>query len=151
DGGHAGAVLHHRKGEAGIDPPPVRQHGAGAALPVIASLLGAGQIEMIAQCVEERGPWRNAEPPVGAVDVQRYRNLLWHRQTGAARTDSAPPLRHALSLHWRLQYRSRANATMVVVFHPVARLWRRRLICRTLKAGVVPTPALHERRPAPPE
>ena len=47
-------LVHHRKGEAGVDAPPVHVHRAGAALPVIAALLGAGQAEILAQRVEQR-------------------------------------------------------------------------------------------------
>ena len=59
DGGDLGAVLHDRERQAGIDPPPVDQHRAGAALAVIAALLGAGQVEMVAQRVEQRRPRRD--------------------------------------------------------------------------------------------
>ena len=72
DGGDLGAVLHDRQREAGIDPPPVDQHGAGAALAVIAALLGAGQIEMVAQRVEQGRPRRELELRLDAVDGQRY-------------------------------------------------------------------------------
>ena len=42
----------HGEREAGIDPPSVHQHRTGAALAVIAALLGAGQVEMVAQRIE---------------------------------------------------------------------------------------------------
>ena len=45
DGGDLGAVLHDGQGQAGIDAPAVDQHRAGAALAVVAALLGAGQVE----------------------------------------------------------------------------------------------------------
>jgi hypothetical protein len=48
DGGNFGAFLHDSQCQAGIDPPPVDQNGARAALSVIAALLGAGQVEMVA-------------------------------------------------------------------------------------------------------
>ena len=40
--------------EAGIDAPAVDQDGAGAALAAVAALLGAGQVEALAQEVEQR-------------------------------------------------------------------------------------------------
>ena len=56
DGGDAVALVHHRERQAGIDPPPVDHHRAGAALAVIAALLGAGEMQVLAQRVEQRGP-----------------------------------------------------------------------------------------------
>ena len=53
------AVLHDRERQAGIDPPTVDQHRAGAALPVVAALLCSGQAETIAERVEQRCPRRN--------------------------------------------------------------------------------------------
>ena len=76
DGGDFGAVLHHRERQAGIDPPPVHQHRAGAALAVVAALLGSGQIEMVAQRVEQGRPRRHLELPLDAVDDQRNRNFV---------------------------------------------------------------------------
>ena len=49
------AVFHHRQCQAGIDAPAVEQHGAGAALALIAAFLRAGEVEVLAQHVEERG------------------------------------------------------------------------------------------------
>src|SRR6202047_1959590 len=51
DGGHFGAVLHDGEREAGIDPPPVHQHGTRAALAVITGVLRARQVEMVAVCL----------------------------------------------------------------------------------------------------
>ena len=79
DGGYLGAFLHHRQRQAGIDPPPVDQNGARAALSVVAALLGAGQVEMVAQCVQQRGPWGDREFHLAAVDGQPDRNFLRHR------------------------------------------------------------------------
>src|SRR5439155_8362488 len=79
DGGYFGAFLHYRQRQAGIDPPPVDQNGARAALSVVAALLGAGQVEMVAQCVQQRGPWGDREFHLAAVDGQPDRNFLRHR------------------------------------------------------------------------
>ena len=43
-----------REREAGIDPPAVDEDRAGAALAAIAALLGAGEVETLAQEVEKR-------------------------------------------------------------------------------------------------
>ncbi len=48
DSGDLGAVFHDGKGQAGIDPSPINQNRAGAALAVVAALFGAGEIEMFA-------------------------------------------------------------------------------------------------------
>ena len=52
DGRDLRAVLHDSEHQAGIDPPAVNQHRAGAALTVIAPFLGACQGEMVAQGVQ---------------------------------------------------------------------------------------------------
>src|SRR5262249_3551857 len=49
-----GAVVAQRQREAGIDPPSVDQDGAGAALAAIAALLGAGEMQALAQEIEQR-------------------------------------------------------------------------------------------------
>src|SRR5690606_6386756 len=49
------ALMHHRQREAGIDAAAIDQDGAGAALAVVAALLGAGKVEMIAKGVEKAG------------------------------------------------------------------------------------------------
>ncbi len=49
------ALVHHRERQARIDAPAVDDHRAGAALAVVAALLGAGEMQMLAQRVEQRG------------------------------------------------------------------------------------------------
>ena len=63
-----GAVFHHREGQAGIDPPAVDKHRAGAALAVITAFLRAGQIKVIAQRVEQRDPGPQLELRLCSVD-----------------------------------------------------------------------------------
>ena len=70
DGRDLRAVLHDGEREAGIDAPAVDQHRAGAALAVVAALLGAGEVEMLAQRVEQRRPGRDAQLVIDAVDVK---------------------------------------------------------------------------------
>src|SRR5262249_42470117 len=70
DGDDVVVLMHDRKGQAGIDPPAVDQHSAGAALPVVAALLGAGEVEVLAEGVEQRGTEVYLETPCLAVDGQ---------------------------------------------------------------------------------
>jgi hypothetical protein len=53
DGGDAITLVHDRKRQASIDPPPVDDHGARAALTVVAAFLGAGELQALAQRVEQ--------------------------------------------------------------------------------------------------
>src|SRR3712207_8813693 len=50
--------LDHREHQAGVHPLAVQQHGAGAALPVVAALLGAYEAQVLAQQIQQRGPGR---------------------------------------------------------------------------------------------
>ena len=61
DGGDLGAVLHDGEREAGIDAPSVDQDRAGAALAVVAAFLGAGEVEMVAQRIEQGRPRRDGQ------------------------------------------------------------------------------------------
>src|SRR5262249_672396 len=75
DGRHLRAILHHRKGQAGIDAPSIEQHRAGAALAVITALFGAGEVEVFAQSVEQGGPWREIELVCDPVHGERDADL----------------------------------------------------------------------------
>jgi hypothetical protein len=44
----------HGESEAGIDTLPIDQNGAGAARPLIASLLRAEEVQVFAQKIEKR-------------------------------------------------------------------------------------------------
>ena len=55
DRGDRLALAHHRQRQAGHDAPAIQQDGAGAALAEAAALLGAGQVQPVAQRVEQRG------------------------------------------------------------------------------------------------
>ena len=81
DRGDLGAVLHDGQRQAGIDAPAVDQHRAGAALAVVAALLGAGQVEVVAQRVEQGRPRRDLELRLDAVDGQRDRNFVRGRDS----------------------------------------------------------------------
>jgi hypothetical protein len=69
DGGDGAAVVSHGQGQAGVGPPSVDQHGARAALAVIAALLRSGQAELLAEQVEQGRPRIDGQPVQDAVDV----------------------------------------------------------------------------------
>ena len=71
DGGDRLAVVHDRERQAGIDAPSVQQHGAGAALAVVAAFLRAGHRHMLAQRVQQCGARIKLQPMGMAVDLQR--------------------------------------------------------------------------------
>ena len=82
------AAVHDREGEAGVVAPAVDEDGAGAARALVAAFLGAGEVEVLAQGVEERGARIEAELVDAAVDVERERDgvrielALRHRLVG---------------------------------------------------------------------
>src|SRR5258708_40183314 len=47
------SVMHRGKRQAGVDAASVQQHRAGAALTVVAALLGSCQREMLTKCIEQ--------------------------------------------------------------------------------------------------
>ena len=76
-----GAVVADRERQARIDPPAVDQDRAGAALAAVAALLGAGQVQPLAQeieqrdarVVEARGP---ARTPLTVRLMERFMQVL---------------------------------------------------------------------------
>ena len=70
-GRHLTAFHGRRQHHAAVHTPPVEQHRAGTALATVASLLGAGQVEALAQQVEQRHA--DVDPGkvvIGAVDAK---------------------------------------------------------------------------------
>ena len=65
-----GAVVGDREREAGVGAAAVEQDRAGAALAVVAALLRAGQPEVLAQEVEQRGADVDVEAVLLAVDPE---------------------------------------------------------------------------------
>ncbi len=117
DRGDRRALGHHGEREAGVHAPAVDEHGAGAALPLIAALLGADQAQALAQGIEQRHARIDAQAARLAVDQQgdldfgdrrlgrRGRAARWRRAPAAlsarARTRpraSSPPGRGATSV-----------------------------------------------------
>src|SRR5205085_12019405 len=66
-----GALVRDGEREAGVGAAAVDQDRAGAALPVVAGLLRAGQAESLAQEVEQGGPRVDLQRVLLAVDAQR--------------------------------------------------------------------------------
>jgi hypothetical protein len=79
--------VHHRQGEAGIDPPAVDEDSAGAALAMVAPLLGAEESQMLAQSVEQGGAAVEGESAGLAVHAQadRQHGGRWIGGFGAPR------------------------------------------------------------------
>ena len=74
DSRHPGSRGGDRQSKARIDTPAVDQHRAGAALPVVATLFGAGELQVLAQRIEERDARVEAELMIAAVDLEANRN-----------------------------------------------------------------------------
>jgi hypothetical protein len=74
DGGQAGAVGLGGEHEARVDDALVEANRAGAALAHEAALLGAGQVQLVAQHFEQRVVWLDAERALPAVDRERDRD-----------------------------------------------------------------------------
>ena len=71
DGGDLAALRHNGERHARERAPPVEVHRAGAAFAPIATFLGAGQADPLAQRVEQCHARVEARQPVlGAVDAQ---------------------------------------------------------------------------------
>src|SRR5262245_31959426 len=72
--GDAGAILHDRQCQAGVNTPAVDQDRAGAALAMVAAFLRAGQAEAVAQRIEQRRPRRDGQLRRRAIDIKRDGN-----------------------------------------------------------------------------
>ena len=62
------ALMRDRETEAGINSPAIHQDGAGAALSVVATFFRPGQVQTLAQCVEQRDTRIDLERMVLAVN-----------------------------------------------------------------------------------
>jgi hypothetical protein len=72
DGGDLRARVHHRQGQAGIDAAAVHQHRAGTALAVVAAFLGAGQVQVLAQCIQQGDAGVQLQRARLAVDLEGH-------------------------------------------------------------------------------
>jgi hypothetical protein len=71
DGGDPLACRRRERDAARPHRAPVEQHRAGAALPFAAAVLGAGQLQPIAQHGEQALVGRRLDPALRAVDVDQ--------------------------------------------------------------------------------
>jgi len=132
--GRDGAPDGGRQGETGKYPPAIHQHGAGAALTMIAAFLAAGQVQMLPQCVKQGGTGIQRQSVAFAINIQgdRYSAARGGRgrgfgrghgashsecfQYGASRHVRNEPCSHMPGLQKRLKSNNRP-----------ASLWLRRL------------------------
>ena len=71
DGENVRAVGTQCQDEAGIDPPPVNQNGAGSALAAVTALFRAGEVKPFAQQIEQGSPGIvQRDRPLLAIDCQ---------------------------------------------------------------------------------
>jgi hypothetical protein len=54
DRDNLGILMRDSEGEAAVHTPAIKQNSTGAALPVVAPFLRAGEPKVLAQCVKER-------------------------------------------------------------------------------------------------
>jgi hypothetical protein len=64
--------MHHGEREAAVDALSIDDHRAGAALPLVAALLGPCQPEMLTQRIEQSYAWIEIESAAPAIDSQRH-------------------------------------------------------------------------------
>src|SRR5205823_14538441 len=79
DGGDLRAIMHHRECQTAVDALSVDDDRAGAALSLVAALLRAGQREMLAQRIEQRGARVEIDGVALSVDRETYLLARRHR------------------------------------------------------------------------
>ena len=67
-------LMHHGKAHAAEHAAAVDVHRAGATLAVVATLFGAGQIEVLAQGVQQSDPGLDGQLAIPAIDLERERH-----------------------------------------------------------------------------
>ena len=72
DGGDAGALELRDQLQAGVHPLSVDDHGAGAALSHVASLLRTRETEVLPQRIQQDEPRLDLQPASLTVHDQRY-------------------------------------------------------------------------------
>ncbi len=85
-----------REREAAIRPPALQEHSASAALAVVTALLGAGQAELLAQDVQQRGARVDRYAALLAVDAQRDLRELGRLWRGFIAQGMTTSLRYGL-------------------------------------------------------
>lgn len=66
-----------REGQAGFDALAIHQHRAGAALAEPTTFFGAGEMQVLAECIQQRGPRIEWKPMLVAVDSKHGVNCAW--------------------------------------------------------------------------
>jgi len=61
--------------QAAVHPPSVQMHGASAALTEVTALLGTGQLQVLAQQIEQCGARINWDLVAAAIDAQHDRQM----------------------------------------------------------------------------
>src|SRR6476620_8008711 len=72
DGRYLVARMHHGERQAAVDALSIDDHRAGAALPLVATLLRTGQPEMLTQRIEQRYARIEIESMTPSIDSQRH-------------------------------------------------------------------------------
>jgi hypothetical protein len=72
--------MHDGEGEAGVDTAAVDMDSASSALAVVATLLGAGEVEVLAKAVEEGCAGIEQKIVVLTVDAELKRHSTFGRQ-----------------------------------------------------------------------
>src|SRR5262245_6566264 len=75
DGRDLGAPLHDGKREARKDTSSVDEHRAGAALTVVAALLGSGEAEIFAKSIEQGSPRPKLHAALDAIYAEGHLEL----------------------------------------------------------------------------
>jgi hypothetical protein len=78
------ALVHDGKGQATVDPAPLDDHRAGAALAMVAALLGAGEVQMLAQRIQQGGARVELQMHVAPIHlhVERHHAIALLRRCG---------------------------------------------------------------------
>src|ERR1041384_3194056 len=83
DGGNFRTLMHDGERQARKHAAAVDVDGAGAALPVIAALFGAGKLQVFAKRVEQCHARLETNPVFATIDVQDYiHQWFGHRYCG---------------------------------------------------------------------
>ena len=87
DGLHVAPVGLEREREARQHRLAVEHHGAGAAVALVAALLGADEVEIVAERLEQRAPRVDRELDLGSADPQHHRDQAIARRFARGRRD----------------------------------------------------------------
>src|SRR5580700_2723866 len=106
------AFLHRRKRHTRQDTPAIDVHGACAALSAIACLFGAGECQIIAQRIEERGTRLDGHRAGLTIDRQIHAHDLDARLSAA--TAAARLIVRSAAELWRLAHFALATSAALI-------------------------------------